>query len=711
MSWVTLSDDFSGKNSSDFTHLDYKRNERNGSRASERSGMEQWLFFYGCVGVFLVLLLLPGFVLSKCCNYASADAIGLAAPLSVVLYCIVAIVYFFTGIRCSALSILFGCLLIVSLICFLARFLKSENKVENGGSDFHVLAVPFIVVLIGFTVGSWIYLRPLGSPETPTMTYDNVFHYKTVTTFLKSGMWSPLNVSGYLDNPNLANILGSQPGYYPAAWHLFAALVCSFSGCSVVAAANIVNYVTAAAIYPLSVYFLSRRLFQNSEISAAFSALAAVLSACMPWGFLDYWPLYPNLLSMSLVPVGIGLFLDFCRASNAGKRCVSLVLFLVAVASFYFAQPNSAFSVAAYLIPYVVYFGSKLLGRLFAKRLIQVRPIVIIAITSVAICLAWFFVTKLPFLQGVVQFYWPPIFGKREAISHIFDLSLSGIGKQPELGILVVLGLFLVLRNEDLRWIGFSFLLIVFIYFVASTEQNTVLKHAVAGFWYTDPYRVGALLSFSAAPLAGFALGKCCDVLSSLFPTKQEGILGGERLVLPLSVVVCFFVLAIIGYSGRVDTSKDLPNNLAGLKDALNQDMYSDDERSFVEQAFGLIDSDSLVMNMPYDGSLFAYAIDGFPCVYRDMSGYGGTSESNVSAVLRTSLSEAASNAEVAAALRRLNAKYLLLLHRDVNTNLASFPDYVEEQWSGFESITDDTPGFKVLLSEGDMRLYEMDLD
>ena len=32
-----------------------------------------------------------------------------------------------------------------------------------------------------------------------------------------------------------------------------------------------------------------------------------------------------------------------------------------------------------------------------------------------------------------------------------------------------------------------------------------------------------------------------------------------------------------------------------------------------------------------------------------------------------------------------------------------------ENDWKGITSITDTTPGFKVVLSEGDMRLYEIE--
>lgn len=677
---------------------------------SGRFEMEQWLSFYGYVGLFLVLFVLPGFILAKCFNRNSLDAICLSAPLSTFLYGSIVVLYSFAGFFCNALTVCGGCLLIASLIYLFKRISNSKGRLEDGHSDCHTYEALLSVVLFGCIVGSWVYLRPLGSPATSTMTYDNVFHYGTVTSFLKSGIWSPLNVSSYLDNSSLASQLGARSGYYPAAWHLLVALLCSSTGCSVAVGANAVNFAVAAAVYPLSVYYLCRRLFQADEMSAVFSALVSIFSTCMPWGLLDYWPLYPNLFSMTLMPVGIGLFLDFCRASEMKERCSSGVLFLCSISAFFFAQPNSAFSVAAYLIPYMIYLLSKLAKHVLIKHSIRMNDGLLIAAISIVVGLAWLSITKLPFLQGVVQFYWAPIFGKRETLSHILNLSLFGIGKQPELALLAIVGLLLLLRRENTRWIAFSTLFIAAIYFVACTEQNTILKHVAAGFWYTDPYRVGALLSFSVVPPIGFALSECFRYLYKALLSNRNSVISRAGLTSPFLVAACFLVLVMAGYSGRVDTTNEMSSNLAGLKSGLNQDMYSDDERGFARQAAELIDPNSLVLNMPYDGSLFAYSLDGLPCVYRDMSGYGGADEGSSSVLLRNSLAEVGSNQEVAETLRKLNVKYLLFLHRNADINLASFPDYVESQWTGVNEVTDDTPGFKVILSEGDMRLYEIDL-
>lgn len=36
---------------------------------------------------------------------------------------------------------------------------------------------------------------------------------------------------------------------------------------------------------------------------------------------------------------------------------------------------------------------------------------------------------------------------------------------------------------------------------------------------------------------------------------------------------------------------------------------------------------------------------------------------------------------------------------------------YKPEDWAGIESVTDETPGFEVVLADGDMRLYKIVTD
>ena len=57
-----------------------------------------------------------------------------------------------------------------------------------------------------------------------------------------------------------------------------------------------------------------------------------------------------------------------------------------------------------------------------------------------------------------------------------------------------------------------------------------------------------------------------------------------------------------------------------------------------------------------------------------------------------------------------LDARYVMLLGDPSGDNPTKLGlRYEEKNWVGIETIAEDTPGFKLILSEGDMRLYEIE--
>ena len=91
---------------------------------------------------------------------------------------------------------------------------------------------------------------------------------------------------------------------------------------------------------------------------------------------------------------------------------------------------------------------------------------------------------------------------------------------------------------------------------------------------------------------------------------------------------------------------------------------------------------------------------------YRYFHGYGGSDETENSLVIRQSLSDIAEDDSVKQAVSDIGAEYVLKL--DVSESRPLLP-YDENDWIGITPIQDDTQGFEVVLSEGDMRLYRIE--
>lgn len=78
--------------------------------------------------------------------------------------------------------------------------------------------------------------------------------------------------------------------------------------------------------------------------------------------------------------------------------------------------------------------------------------------------------------------------------------------------------------------------------------------------------------------------------------------------------------------------------------------------------------------------------------------------------MLRESLAEVTENVDVQNAVHSLGAQYLLVLDLEghADNRRRYLPSYSPDQWSGIDAVNDATPGFEVLMSEGDMRLYRI---
>ncbi|BAK44115.1 glucose-6-phosphate isomerase [Eggerthella sp. YY7918] len=150
----------------------------------------------------------------------------------------------------------------------------------------------------------------------------------------------------------------------------------------------------------------------------------------------------------------------------------------------------------------------------------------------------------------------------------------------------------------------------------------------------------------------------------------------------------------------------------ANLQDRDN--LYDREEADFVRHAKDIVDQHYCIYNNADDGSPFAYAFEGLNLCYRRSAAQlldGG--ESRQSELLREKIDQLAYNEDVQKALKDANIKYILVLDLGgkITEERCFYGYYTPQKWQGINAIDDNTPGLKVLLSEGDMRLYEIELE
>lgn len=133
------------------------------------------------------------------------------------------------------------------------------------------------------------------------------------------------------------------------------------------------------------------------------------------------------------------------------------------------------------------------------------------------------------------------------------------------------------------------------------------------------------------------------------------------------------------------------------------------DEDLFVRKVLQQIPEGALIVNVPRDGSCNCYAVEGANVFFRRTHTTGRVDE-EASEIVRLRLRDYAEDEEVQQLVEDLGIRYVLLLDREPSENPTTIKmRYKPEDWYGIETIDENTPGFTLVYSEGDMRLYAVD--
>ena len=682
-----------------------------------------WSDFVASAAFLFLVMMIPGFAFSRLMRLCRLDSLLVAPLFSLAFLEIVSIIFSKLGISASWCSIGIVCLLMFG-VCGALVLLEKRGRKSQGmascDSIWWLILVLYCVVAI--ILATRMYVLPLDGPSSFAQDSDNSFHLAAIRSFVDTGDYSTLNVGLYQDM-HLSSIVSTSSGFYPAAWHMLAALVASFSSQDVAFAANVTNYVMLLAIFPFSMLFFLKTLFPNKIRLVA--AGAAVLFAFngFPWGTLISvsGPLFPNTLGLMLVPACAALFILSIDADrNKTTRLLLFSSFLVGVFALGVAHPNSIFVMVVFLAPFVVYRFSKWYVSKKEEKLIAGRapfgvvfasftiPVIIIAVIWTACFLS-------PLFKGVTSFTWAPTASHLQAVVNAVALSYRLPAGNYILAVLVAVGFFALLREKENAWLAFSYMFAVAIYIIGSSTTGFV-QHFFAGFWYTDPYRLGACACLVAIPIAAVGF----EVLWSLV-LKLFNKLAYARWAKYAAGLVCFAVIVCGLYLydfnlpgfGRVYTGLGDYNNCAVLSNDTKRDnLFDSSEQKFCQSVSDILDrQDGLIYNNADDGSAFAYPLYDLNLLYRRSAAEMLGSETDDNMTLRLSIDELATNKDVQRILEENNIKYILNLDLggEVNEERCYYGYYVWDKWPGINSIDDSTPGLKVVLSEGDMRLYEID--
>ena len=659
-----------------------------------------WLTFTFAICLGVVMLYAPGYLVGRAVSLERFASVAVAPAFSVVALVILGVILNAAHVRCDGWMLLLACAALCLLIYGACRVLCGLRGVD-GRTHLTRNAVDSEWILVALYVGVAaavslvVFVHAMGDPVSFSRNDDTTVHLSVVRGFLDSGTFSTLNVTKYLD-------LGESGGYYPAAWHVVTAVVASLVGNQVALATNAMILVVCVFVLPVGLLFLLRQLFPDNKLALYAGSLFSVAFCGYPWGFVVFGQLLSNLLSFALIPGALGLLISSLNASGPSKSGFA-VAYACSMISVALAQPNGAFTLGIWSVAFAVsHLWSKRSDGYWSGK----RTAIILCFIA---CAAWVLLFVAPPLQGVVTYSWKSTLSIPKAIvAGLLFMFTNREGVQPFLTVLVLLGIAKTLKDRRLRWLSVSYIA-AFSFYVIDVTTDGFVKQLLTGFWYTDYYRTGAMTALFAIPLAALGFAWFVKLGTGLLGKMRFGRQGSNNsCVVAMVLVVCQFAPVRFAF-GETDVRPGLMKIHAEVGSRYSWEKgLTSEEDEFVKRVMSIAGGDCVV-NVPSDGSCWSYGVEGLNTLFRRSATAGPSGSEPYATVLRTKLCDCAASDEVREAVEKTGARYVMLLdEKSYDDRTVVKFRYKEEDWVGIESITQDTPGFTLVLSEGDMRLYRI---
>lgn len=651
-------------------------------------------------------LFATGIVFLRLINIDWCRAIALAPLFSGAILSATGLLLHFAGIFGNYVTLIVVPALFLFLLLLLVRRKRSRARTARSRNLRPLLLAGYLC--IGAALVTFVYLKHLHGLSSFEPDNDNTTHLALIKALAESGNYLPNSANYYSDTSVLP--LESPTTFYPILFHSFAAISVNSIGINPQIAENILGGLIIAFVYPAGCFAFFDKLGNSNTKMTAAGSICCLLVIGFPWRFIVWGPLYPNLLSLSFIPAAMSILISLIQNKKGRRRNAALLA--IALTSIALAHPNGVFTFGALAAPLLVVSTFK-----FAEtKNLRTPYCCILGICSLlAIASIWTIMFFMPQLKGIVSFIWPADQNIENAILSVLFFGFTSDSWEPLLTALLLIGGIHCIRNRQLRWTLYSYIFSAFLFIVAET-QDGFIKQFLCGFWYCDHTRVAAIASLASVPLLTIGLQSIFNFISKVTSTHRLGkdfkecAYGICSAIVLVSVCFPFFISSYFGHSSTFQGYKILMD----YKFMENSPKpYSSDEEQFVEKVKGVIPENAKVLNMPFDGSCFAYSLQGLNVYYRN-PGFGedrGGSETEKSWIYRTQLNDIATNEEIKQNLYDDGIKYLLVLDQNKASSKTEelFPAYHLKGWNGIFTVDDTTKGFKTILAEGDMRLYEID--
>ena len=659
-----------------------------------------WLATIPLLLFAVVLAFGPGYAMGWALRVPARLRVFYAPLLTFALVAVSAIVLGKTGIAWSLISFVLVAAVMVAaaagLMWLVGRRWPALASASWPGND-----VPVAWPVVGAVLGGFLVLHMtedmVYGPEAFSQSLDNSFHMNAIRWIQEHGDASSLTLGAVA----AAN---QEPTFYPAGWHDFVSLIYSTTGTSIATATIVTVLLASGILWPCSLVALSlsipklRRL-QALAIPAMICGFAAFPGLLLRWGVL-----FPNLLGYALLPSFVALMVYLVQVMVRREYSASLSLglaSLVGLAGLALVHPNAVVSAAAFAVPLLLAGVAQVLRshELIARQK-WVGSILLLAFL-VGCVGAWRVLRPAEFASNT----WSPILTEGEALYQFLFLGLENGNQLGDkfnpsylAGFLALWGAGYLLYKRRNLWLIASWVLIGYLWIVSASVPRGEFRLLMVGPWYTDHFRLAALVVFPSVILAGIGLG---GFVEGLLTWVVRRVPRAARLKVATAGigVATVLVLAVAGLSSRVPSVQE--TTLAVSQEyrvtptsvVLNQD-----EMNVINEIPKIVPKDDVIVNNPWDGSAYIYAL-----ADRHLTGYHFEFETSpkYSAIMHN-LKDARTNPEVCREVNEYKAHWYVHLENQLNFG----PD-AQKNYDGLVAAI-DTDVLTPVYSSGPMTLYRI---
>lgn len=659
-----------------------------------------WLATIPLLLFAVVLAFGPGYAMGWALRVPARLRVFYAPLLTFALVAVSAIVLGKTGIPWSLISFVPVAAVLVAaaagLMWLVGRRWPALASVSWPGND-----VPVAWPVVGAVLGGFLVLHMtedmVYGPEAFSQSLDNSFHMNAIRWIQEHGDASSLTLGA-------VSAADQQPTFYPAGWHDFVSLIYSTTGTNIATATIVTVLLTASFVWPCSLVAFSlsipklRRL-QALAIPAIIGGFAAFPGLLLRWGVL-----FPNLLGYALLPTFVALMAHLVQALLRREFSVLLSLglsALVGIAGLALVHPNAVVSAVVFALPMLL-AGVVQVSRSHELALRQkwVGSLLLVGV-SIGCVGAWLVLRPGASASNT----WEPMLTEGEALYQFLFLGLENANQLRDTfnpsylaGFLALWGAGYLLYKHRNLWLIASWALIGYLWIIAATVPRGDFRLLMVGPWYTDHFRLAALVVFPSVILAGIGLGGFVEGLLTWIVRRVPRTARLNVATAGMGVAAVL-VLVLAGLTSRVPSVQE--TTLAVSKEyrvTPSSVVLNQDEMNVINEIPKIVPKGDVIVNNPWDGSAYIYAL-----ADRHLTGYHFEFETSpkYSAIMHN-LKNARTNPEVCREVNKYKAHWYVHLENQLNFG----PD-AQKNYDGLVAAI-GTDVLTPVYSSGPMTLYRI---